>query len=373
MEECNSHLDTHPSSSRDRYSAHSHCSLASPEDSGTDEGIEEIPSTSYAVENNSVATSAITNSMATIVDSNSITTVVENNSGAVRKSSSRLDPKYEEKKRKYKYRTKVLKYILFALNLFSWVVAVIAIVISYYILLGTKKVVTEAIEFILDPAIVLFIVASITFLMAVFGCIGTIKGNRYLLRVFYIMLGFMIIIELIFGVLIWLLFSAPVSTEKFMDVPRQRLTLALHKYKDDRKLKAWIDSIQTEFKCCGISHSEYGYRDWQANIYFNCSRFNPSSERCAVPMSCCIFKYGDLRNEMCGFDITDKERHAVNHRIYTQGCLKGFRNWFHKNEILITILAALFIAPQIAIVLLARTQVKFMRYKKAAVKPPTQL
>ncbi|GAB1604898.1 tetraspanin-33-like [Argonauta hians] len=361
------------SSSRDRYSAHSGCSLASPEDSGTDEGIEEIPSTSYAIENNSIAPSHVANSVSTMVDSNSITTVVDSSSGNVRKGSNRYDPKYEEKKRKYKYRSKVIKYILFVLNLFSWVVAVIAIVISYYILLGTKKVVTDAVEFILDPAIVLFIVASITIIMAIFGCIGAVKGNKYLLKVFYIMLGFIIIIELIFGVLIWLLFSAPVSTEKFMEVPRQRLKLALHKYKDDKKLKAWIDSIQTEFKCCGITYSDSGYKDWQANIYFNCSRSNPSSERCAVPMSCCIFKYGDLRNEMCGYDITHKARHEVTHRIYTQGCLMGFRNWFHKNEILITILSALFIAPQIAIVLLARTQVRFMRYKTSIVKPPTNL
>lgn len=158
-----------------------------------------------------------------------------------------------------------------------------------------------------------------------------------------------------------------------METPKKLLTQALFRYKDDKDLRIWIDLIQYEFKCCGVSYSEDGYKDWQKNIYFNCSRSNPSSERCAVPMSCCIFKDGELKNTMCGFDTTNKEKNDVSDRIHTQGCLKGFRIWLRKNEILITILGALFIAPQIAVVLLARTQVKFMRYKRIVVPPPASL
>ena len=40
-----------------------------------------------------------------------------------------------------------------------------------------------------------------------------------------------------------------------------------------------------QFKCCGLSQS--GYMDWSQNEYFNCTKNNPSVERCAVPFSCC--------------------------------------------------------------------------------------
>ena len=33
--------------------------------------------------------------------------------------------------------------------------------------------------------------------------------------------------------------------------------------------------------CCGVT----GYRDWEMNLYFNCT--SPSGEACGVPFSCC--------------------------------------------------------------------------------------
>lgn len=60
------------------------------------------------------------------------------------------------------------------------------------------------------------------------------------------MLTLMLVIELSIGVLIWLFFSAPVSTEKLMETPKKLLTQALFRYKDDKDLRIWIDLIQYE-------------------------------------------------------------------------------------------------------------------------------
>ena len=38
-----------------------------------------------------------------------------------------------------------------------------------------------------------------------------------------------------------------------------------------------------QIKCCGID----GYKDWNKNVYFNCTKTNPSGLRCGVPYSCC--------------------------------------------------------------------------------------
>lgn len=56
-------------------------------------------------------------------------------------------------------------------------------------------------------------------------------------------------------------------------------------YREDSNLQNLIDTIQMKFECCGVSDN--GFKDWNMNIYFKCNISNPSSERCAVPFSCC--------------------------------------------------------------------------------------
>lgn len=51
----------------------------------------------------------------------------------------------------------------------------------------------------------------------------------------------------------------------------------------------------SQFKCCGWNN----YTDWSWNLYFNCTHENPSSERCAVPYSCCTPVPGEVRAFLC--------------------------------------------------------------------------
>lgn len=55
-------------------------------------------------------------------------------------------------------------------------------------------------------------------------------------------------------------------------------------------------SFSIQFKCCGWNN----YTDWSWNLYFNCTHENPSSERCAVPYSCCTPVPGEVRAFLCG-------------------------------------------------------------------------
>ncbi len=61
----------------------------------------------------------------------------------------------------------------------------------------------------------------------------------------------------------------------------------------DNFLSLLIDGINIvfhivfQFECCGVSNSDDGFKDWQDNMYFNCSAENPSVEKCGVPHSCC--------------------------------------------------------------------------------------
>ncbi|WAR22490.1 TSN33-like protein, partial [Mya arenaria] len=55
----------------------------------------------------------------------------------------------------------------------------------------------------------------------------------------------------------------------------------IQRYQDDED--ALMDWAQENIKCCGIKN----YKDWNMNMYFNCTKENPSGLRCGVPYSCC--------------------------------------------------------------------------------------
>uniref|UniRef100_UPI00398F62DA tetraspanin-17 isoform X3 n=1 Tax=Pristiophorus japonicus TaxID=55135 RepID=UPI00398F62DA len=95
-------------------------------------------------------------------------------------------------------------------------------------------------------------------------------------------------------------------------------------------LKFWL--------CCGAR----GPIDWDLNIYFNCTDFNPSRERCGVPFSCCIKDPAeDVINTQCGYDVRLKEEIDQQDYIYTKGCVGQFEKWLQENLIVV---AGIFIA-----------------------------
>ncbi|XP_038651570.1 tetraspanin-17 isoform X2 [Scyliorhinus canicula] len=95
-------------------------------------------------------------------------------------------------------------------------------------------------------------------------------------------------------------------------------------------LKFWL--------CCGAR----GPIDWDLNIYFNCTDFNPSRERCGVPFSCCIKDPAeDVINTQCGYDVRLKMEIDQQDYIYTKGCVGQFEKWLQENLIVV---AGIFIA-----------------------------
>ncbi|KAK8775003.1 hypothetical protein V5799_010464, partial [Amblyomma americanum] len=65
-------------------------------------------------------------------------------------------------------------------------------------------------------------------------------------------------------------------------------------------------ATKEEYKCCGVT--EAAYLDWNSNIYYNCSKSNPSAERCSVPPSCCRDQDKEsletvLQRRFCGHNV----------------------------------------------------------------------
>ncbi|KAL1450344.1 hypothetical protein MTO96_043921, partial [Rhipicephalus appendiculatus] len=80
----------------------------------------------------------------------------------------------------------------------------------------------------------------------------------------------------------------------------------IERYRDNADFTRLVDYIQVQYKCCGVT--EASYLDWNSNMYFNCSKTNPSAERCSVPPSCCREPEKQslesmLQRRFCGRDV----------------------------------------------------------------------
>lgn len=73
----------------------------------------------------------------------------------------------------------------------------------------------------------------------------------------------------------------------------KQLMVMIQSYRDDPDLQNLIDWIQRHWlHCCGVNN----YRNWESNIYFNCSsKLVGSVEACGVPASCCRMDYFHVR------------------------------------------------------------------------------
>lgn len=177
-----------------------------------------------------------------------------------------------------------------------------------------------------DPAVLFVILGGALFLITFLGCLGALRENTSMLCCYGIIVGVLLLIEVACGTLGF------VFREKVEENIQIKLKEAINLYRDPDKpdLQLIIETVQTEFKCCGIT----SYEDWQANLYFNCS--SPGAEACGVPKTCCKTEE-DRINSQCGFGVGGMDTIEREKRIYTTGCLTTAVNWFKNNLITIGI------------------------------------
>uniref|UniRef100_A0A673LQF9 Tetraspanin-33 n=1 Tax=Sinocyclocheilus rhinocerous TaxID=307959 RepID=A0A673LQF9_9TELE len=178
---------------------------------------------------------------------------------------------------------------------------------------------TDAVRdtFFIDPAVFLIVVGVVMFFITFCGCIGALRENIRLLRI--------------------------VSINKFVK-------RAIVHYRDDLDLHNLMDYIQNEFKCCGWNI----YTDWSWNLYFNCTPSNPSTERCAVPFSCCTPLPGEtVINTMCGFGVQTQNHLDTTKSIYPVGCADRAVIWIESHLLLVGALTLGLALPQVTFIVSA--------------------
>ncbi|KAH7937679.1 hypothetical protein HPB49_014421 [Dermacentor silvarum] len=112
------------------------------------------------------------------------------------------------------------------------------------------------------------------------GCVGALRENTCLLRAYSVALLCLIMTATVLGTLVLVM---PAGAKRAVQRTLSA-TLVVH-YRDSPDAQQLVDAVQRHLGCCGMTSKSF--RDWNDNIYFNCSAENPSHERCSVPHSCC--------------------------------------------------------------------------------------
>lgn len=165
-----------------------------------------------------------------------------------------------------------------------------------------------------DMSILLIVFGVIIFLLGSAGCIGALRENVLLLKVYYYsMVG--IFLVLVVGAVLAFVFKDKLKTFLTNLLKDNLITT----YQDEPDRQAAIDWMQENFQCCGVD----SYTDWNKNEYYNCSgEVSTNTLRCSVPHSCCK-KQDNIRagvtNILCGKDVLSKNGDLS--LIYTTGCI----------------------------------------------------
>ncbi|XP_005092359.1 tetraspanin-33 [Aplysia californica] len=225
-----------------------------------------------------------------------------------------------------------VKYFLFFFNFLFFLLGLGMLVLGIYILVVKEKTVSNWIDFLFDPAcLVLSLGGSIITFITFFGAYGSLRENICCLQVFSISMAICLLLEVLLIVLVFVFYFVD---DAFADIglyPEDALEDAVVKYRDDPDMQGLIDNIQELLSCCGVSKDDEGYKDWNKNLYFQCSDDNFSPEACSVPFSCCRISGGDQINYQCGAGMLKDNALDRERKIYTQGCLKGLENVIKDN------------------------------------------
>ncbi|XP_064484737.1 tetraspanin-33-like [Ornithodoros turicata] len=214
------------------------------------------------------------------------------------------------------------RYPLVIINLLLMIVSGIITAISCYSLYlrwDDIQFMSIMITIAVNLEIPSIIIGSVVTIVSGMGFIGGLRENVLLLTIYSHAMCVLMLISVALSLLAFLLPTMSTKTiHEFVTVD-----LIVH-YRDNDDFQRVIDFMQYTFKCCGVTQD--GYHDWNQNMYFNCSRFNPSFERCDVPAACCCRENPNedietvLSRRFCGHRTLAMTEQEAWQKIHTRSC-----------------------------------------------------
>nr|XP_015211358.1 PREDICTED: tetraspanin-10 [Lepisosteus oculatus] len=218
--------------------------------------------------------------------------------------------------------SRCLKYLLFSSNFIFTLLGLLALAIGLWGLVDKESFSQEKIGHIgTDPMLIFVTLGLVLSLLCLTGCVGALRENQCLLRTFSLGVLVLVTLQVLSSIVAYTLRN---QIEGYL---RSGMLTALGRYQDDLDLRFIMDEIQIGLQCCGAD----SYRDWELNMYFNCSA--PGVQACGVPASCCIdpLENGTVWNSQCGLGAQLLDEFSAQSVIYLGGCLGGISRWIRQH------------------------------------------
>lgn len=150
-----------------------------------------------------------------------------------------------------------LKFCLFFCNLVFTVLGLVVLCVGVWGLVSKESFAQEKIGTLgTDPMLVLLTLGFLLTLLCLTGCVGAVRENSCLLKVFSATVLLLITAQVLFAIVVY---SLQDQIEGYL---RSGLLMAMARYQDDLDLRFITDEIQSGLQCCGADT----YRDWEVNM-----------------------------------------------------------------------------------------------------------
>lgn len=239
----------------------------------------------------------------------------------------------------------MVRYPLLLLNLALWFLGILlmAIGVSLYVNGLDTEEETNVLNTLHSSAAIITRIELITtvagaslFVVSFCGCVGALRENSCLLQLYSLAITALVAVDLVFAVTV---LYVPGSIKRVVE---QTMTnsVIIH-YRDSTDSERLIDAVQRSLKCCGVSDNNF--RDWNSNMYFNCTHLNPSFERCSVPYSCCKTNESasaaagaDLAASLyCGRNVLNLSDHEAWYRVHMESCTDAANRYIKSNVMML--------------------------------------
>ncbi|KAM9391595.1 uncharacterized protein KZ484_003116 [Pholidichthys leucotaenia] len=260
-------------------------------------------------------------------DHGSITTDFQE--GANNRQDHRIHRQY-----KYSLMDYFKKYFLFLSNFIFTVLGLVVLGLGMWGLVTKESFALENIGSIgTDPMLILVTLGVLLTTLCLWGCIGAIRENCCLLKLFSTTVLVLIAVQVLAAILTYSL------QDQIGGYMRSGMLAAMAHYQDDLDLRFITDEIQSNLQCCGADN----YRDWEINIYYNCS--SPGVLACGVPATCCVdpLENGTVWNSQCGVGAQLLDEFTAQSVIFLGGCLGAISRWIELHEnMMLTVVIIIF-------------------------------
>ncbi|CAJ1049253.1 CD151 antigen-like isoform X1 [Xyrichtys novacula] len=170
-----------------------------------------------------------------------------------------------------------LKFLLLAFNTLFWVAGSAVMAVGVWTLVEKSDYISLlSSSTYAASAYILVVAGGVVILTGVLGCFATFKERRILLKVYFVLLVCIFLLEILAGVLAYIYYQqlSDELKQHLRDTMTQKYQQSTHEH-----VTGAVDNLQQEFKCCGSNSSS----DWADSLWIR----SRGADGRIVPDSCC--------------------------------------------------------------------------------------